>query len=38
MGVRSMLPLIFSKEKEVKDAVVAAYKGIYLEPTHDARM
>ena len=30
IGIRRMLPLIWSKEAGVKDAVVAAYKRLYL--------
>lgn len=29
-GIRKMLPLVWSKEQGIKDAVVAAYKRIYL--------
>ena len=32
IGIRRMLPLIWSKESGVKDAVVAAYKRLYLNP------
>ncbi|XP_076451927.1 condensin complex subunit 1-like isoform X3 [Babylonia areolata] len=32
-GVRRMLVLVWSKEQSVKDAVVAAYKRLYLEST-----
>lgn len=32
IGIRRMLPLIWSKEASVKDAVVAAYKRLYLNP------
>lgn len=31
IGIRKMIVLIFSREKGVKDAVVAAYKQVYLE-------
>ncbi|KAK7496786.1 hypothetical protein BaRGS_00011995 [Batillaria attramentaria] len=33
LGIRRMLVLIWSKEQSVKDAVVAAYKRLYLEST-----
>ncbi len=32
MGVRKMLSLIFSRESAVQNAVVAAYKRLYIEP------
>ncbi|XP_053379231.1 condensin complex subunit 1-like [Mercenaria mercenaria] len=32
IGIRRMLPLIWSKESGIKDAVVAAYKRLYLNP------
>lgn len=32
MGIRRMLVLIWSKEANIKDAVVAAYKRLYLNP------
>ena len=32
LGVRRMLALIWSKEDAIKDAVVAAYKRLYLSP------
>ncbi|XP_052761140.1 condensin complex subunit 1-like isoform X1 [Mya arenaria] len=32
IGIRRMLPLIWSKESNVKEAVVAAYKRLYLNP------
>ena len=32
MGIRRMLVLIWSKENNIKDAVVAAYKRLYLNP------
>ncbi|XP_060583069.1 condensin complex subunit 1-like isoform X2 [Ruditapes philippinarum] len=32
IGIRRMLPLIWSKEAGIKDAVVAAYKRLYLNP------
>ncbi len=32
MGIRRMLVLIWSKEGNIKDAVVAAYKRLYLNP------
>ncbi|XP_071442798.1 condensin complex subunit 1-like [Hetaerina americana] len=32
IGVREMLPLVFSKDAAVKDAVVAAYAKLYLSP------
>lgn len=32
IGIRRMLPLIWSKETGIKEAVVAAYKRLYLNP------
>ena len=32
-GIRGMLVLVWSKEQSVKDAVVSAYKRLYLEST-----
>ncbi|KAL4220856.1 meiotic chromosome condensation [Mactra antiquata] len=32
IGIRRMLPLIWSKEANIKDAVVTAYKRLYLNP------
>lgn len=32
IGIRRMLPLIWSKEASIKEAVVAAYKRLYLNP------
>lgn len=31
-GVRRMLVLIWSRDSAVRDAVVGAYKGLYLDP------
>ncbi|XP_070560344.1 condensin complex subunit 1-like [Ptychodera flava] len=36
-GVRHMLTLIWSKEQGVKDAVVAAYKRLYLNPSGNSQ-
>lgn len=36
IGVRRMLPLIWSKEPGVRDAVVAAYRQLYLSSTSDS--
>ena len=33
MGVRKMLTLIFSREQEIKKAVVSAYKRLYIDQT-----
>lgn len=33
MGIRRMLPLIWSRESGIKDAVVGAYKRLYLSPS-----
>jgi hypothetical protein len=33
-GIRKMLPLIFSKESSLKEAVISAYKQLYLLPGH----
>lgn len=32
IGIRRMLPLIWSKEGGIKDAVVGAYRRLYLNP------
>ena len=32
IGVRRMLVLIWSRDTAVRDAVVEAYKGLYLDP------
>lgn len=32
MGIRRMLPLIWSRESGIKEAVVGAYKRLYLSP------
>ncbi|XP_063209038.1 condensin complex subunit 1 isoform X1 [Chroicocephalus ridibundus] len=36
LGVRRMLPLIWSKEPAVKEAVLNAYRRLYLNPTGDS--
>lgn len=33
IGIRSMLPLIWSRESGIRDAVVGAYKRLYLNPS-----
>lgn len=35
-GVRRMLPLIWSKEPGVRDAVLNAYRQLYLKPKGDS--
>ncbi|NXD85150.1 CND1 protein, partial [Halcyon senegalensis] len=35
LGVRRMLPLIWSKEPGIKEAVLSAYRRLYLRPTGD---
>ena len=32
IGIRRMLPLIWSRETSIKEAVVEAYKRLYLSP------
>ena len=32
IGIRRMLPLIWSRDSGIKDAVVAAYKRLYINP------
>lgn len=34
-GVRKMLPLVWSTDAAIKDAVVQAYKRLYLNPQGD---
>ncbi|XP_031954600.1 condensin complex subunit 1 isoform X1 [Corvus moneduloides] len=36
LGVRRMLPLIWSKEPGIKEAVLNAYRQLYLNPTEDS--
>ncbi|NXX98191.1 CND1 protein, partial [Centropus bengalensis] len=36
LGVRRMLPLIWSKEPGIKDAVLNAYRQLYLSPSGDS--
>ncbi|NWV34162.1 CND1 protein, partial [Grantiella picta] len=36
LGVRRMLPLIWSKEPGIKDAVLNAYRQLYLSPSEDS--
>jgi condensin complex subunit 1 len=33
IGIRRMLPLIWSRESGIRDAVVGAYKRLYLNPS-----
>lgn len=35
IGVRKMLPLVWSTDAAVKDAVVQAYRRLYLNPQGD---
>ena len=34
MGIRRMLVLIWSREQAIKEAVVDAYRQLYLNPDH----
>jgi len=36
LGVRRMLPLIWSKEPGIKEAVLNAYRQLYLSPSGDS--
>lgn len=36
LGVRRMLPLIWSKEPGIKEAVLNAYRQLYLSPSEDS--
>ncbi|XP_066197267.1 condensin complex subunit 1 isoform X1 [Sylvia atricapilla] len=36
LGVRRMLPLVWSKEPGIKEAVLNAYKQLYLSPSEDS--
>lgn len=37
VGVRRMLPLVWSKDAGVKEAVVEAYRRLYLNPAGDSQ-
>uniref|UniRef100_A0A8D2NHU1 Condensin complex subunit 1 n=1 Tax=Zonotrichia albicollis TaxID=44394 RepID=A0A8D2NHU1_ZONAL len=37
LGVRRMLPLIWSKETGIKEAVLSAYRQLYLSPSEDSK-
>lgn len=37
-GIRKMIVLVFSRDKSVKDAVIAAYKKLYIEPVQTVNM
>lgn len=37
-GIRKMIVLVFSRDKSVKDAVIAAYKKLYIEPVQTENM
>lgn len=36
LGVRRMLPLVWSKEPGIRDAVLDAYRTLYLNPSGDS--
>ncbi len=36
LGVRRMLPLVWSKEPGIKEAVLNAYRQLYLSPSGDS--
>lgn len=36
VGIRRMLPLVWSREPGIKEAVVNAYRRLYLSPSGDS--